>query len=130
MASLRKRGKVWYYRFVDENGHRCEVRGCADKRETLNLATAAEARAAKLREGFIDHQSEKVAAAGRRAIREHLAEWRQALLDRGNTGTYARLQFKRVTKLVKFRTARRDRVRNHRRGESSGHALTLDYLRN
>jgi hypothetical protein len=28
MASLRKRGKVWYYRFVDEAGVKREERGC------------------------------------------------------------------------------------------------------
>ena len=38
MASLRKRAKVWYYRFTDENGVKRSRKGCTDKRATEELA--------------------------------------------------------------------------------------------
>ena len=38
MASLRKRGKVWYFRFVDADGVKVEQKGCPDRQRTLELA--------------------------------------------------------------------------------------------
>jgi hypothetical protein len=38
MASLRKRGKVWYYRFVDEHRAKVERKGCSDRRVTEEMA--------------------------------------------------------------------------------------------
>jgi hypothetical protein len=54
MASLRKRGKNWYYRFIDENGKLTEQKGCSDKRATEEMARAAESHTAKVRSGLID----------------------------------------------------------------------------
>ena len=34
MASLRKRGRVWYYRYTDADGIRRERKGFTDRRET------------------------------------------------------------------------------------------------
>ena len=42
MASLRKHGKVWYYRFTDADGIKRERKGCPDRRVTEDLARAAE----------------------------------------------------------------------------------------
>jgi hypothetical protein len=49
MASLRRRGKVWYYRFTDADGIKREVKGCPDKRVTEEMARAAESEAAKVK---------------------------------------------------------------------------------
>ncbi len=54
MASFRKRGKVWYYRYVDADGIKRSVKGCSDKRATEDLARDAEAEAAKIRAGLVD----------------------------------------------------------------------------
>ena len=40
MASLRKRGRVWYYKFIDGGGRPCERKGCPDKRATEEMARA------------------------------------------------------------------------------------------
>ena len=48
MASYRKRGKAWYYRFVDAAGVKREEKGCSDKRATEELARDAESKAAKI----------------------------------------------------------------------------------
>jgi hypothetical protein len=42
MASLGKRGKVWYYRYTDAAGVKREEKGCSDKRETEGMAREAE----------------------------------------------------------------------------------------
>jgi hypothetical protein len=42
MASLRKHGRVWYFRFTDASGRRVERKGCTDKRATQEMANAVE----------------------------------------------------------------------------------------
>ena len=54
MASLRKRGRIWYYRFTNSDGVKRERRGCSDKRATEEMARAAESEAAKIRDGLVD----------------------------------------------------------------------------
>ena len=54
MASLRKRGRVWYYRYIDSDGVRHECKGCPDRRETEAMAAALEAEATKVKAGLID----------------------------------------------------------------------------
>jgi hypothetical protein len=40
MASFRKRGKVWFYRFIDASGVQVERKGATDRRVTEGLAAA------------------------------------------------------------------------------------------
>ena len=54
MASYRKRGKVWYYRFVDADGVKHEEKGCTDRRVTEELARTAENEAARIKAGVFD----------------------------------------------------------------------------
>ena len=75
MASFRKRGKNWYYRFVDENGDKVELKGCPDRRATEELARKAETEAARIRGGTVDPKAERVGKQARRPIREHAAEF-------------------------------------------------------
>ena len=53
MASLRKRGKVWYYRFVDSNGDKIERKGCSDLQTTKGMARTAETEAAEIKAGLV-----------------------------------------------------------------------------
>lgn len=75
MASFRKRGKVWYYRFTDENGLKCSRKGCTDKRATEQLARDAETLIARRKAGLSDAKAERLAREARRPIREHIAEF-------------------------------------------------------
>jgi hypothetical protein len=68
MASLRKRGRNWYYAVVGPDSRRRELKGCSDKRATEQLA-AAEAEAARVRAGLLDPRAARVAEAARRPIR-------------------------------------------------------------
>src|SRR5208337_946533 len=54
VASLRKRGRVWYFSFIDQDGRPSERKGCPDKRVTEELARAAESEAAKIKAGLVD----------------------------------------------------------------------------
>jgi site-specific recombinase XerC len=75
MASLRKRGNVWYYRVVDAAGKQSERRGCSDKRATEGMAAAAEAESSRVRSGLSDPKVERMAASERKPINAHLADF-------------------------------------------------------
>ena len=75
MASLRKLGGNWYFRFVDEHGNKVERKGCLDRRVTLEMARAAEAETARSRAGLVDPRLELMAKEARRPISQHVAEF-------------------------------------------------------
>ena len=54
MASFRKIGRNWFYRYVDANGKQTERKGCPDRRETESMAATVEGDVAKVRAGLID----------------------------------------------------------------------------
>src|SRR3954454_15702083 len=90
MASFRKKGKVWYFRFVDAEGGKRERRGCPDRRATEEMARAAETEAAKVRAGLIDPKARRLADAGRRPIREHMEDFLGALTSKGGDPKHVR----------------------------------------
>jgi integrase len=100
MASFRKRGKVWYYRWTDGNGAKHERRGCTDRRATESLAAAAEAEAAQVRAGLIDTRGLARLAHEARPIADHLTDWQAALEARGGTAKHASVSARRVRRLA------------------------------
>jgi integrase len=100
MASLRKRGRVWYYAFTDASGRRVERRGCPDKRATEELARAAESESAKIREGLLDPKDKARREQESRPISEHVAAWGEALAARGGTDRHVSMSVQRVRRLV------------------------------
>jgi integrase len=100
MASLRKRGKVWYYRFTDADGVRREHRGCSDKRATEDLARDAESDAAKIRNRLVT--PDELACRGHRArpLSEHLAAWAESLESKGLTPKHIELATGRARRIV------------------------------
>src|SRR5271157_2600130 len=75
MASFRKRGRVWYYRFVDADGVKREEKGCTDRRVTEELAREKESEVAKIRSGLIDPRDTGYRDHGGRPLAEHLRDW-------------------------------------------------------
>jgi site-specific recombinase XerD len=100
MASLRKRGKVWHYRYVDADGRQRERKGCTDKRETERMAIAAETKAARIREGTLEPEALDQAAARRKPIREHLNEFIKALTAKGKDPKHVRLTEKYAARVL------------------------------
>src|SRR3954468_3361245 len=91
MASIRRRGKLWYYTYVDENGRKVERRGFTDKRKTEEHAREIEVRVARIRDGLVDPRAERLAEAGRRQIGEHQEEFIATLSDKGRDPKHVRL---------------------------------------
>src|SRR3954451_1421513 len=100
MASLRKRGKVWYYRFVDAEGAKRERRGCPDRRATEEMARAAESEAAKVRAGLIDPKQAAYQRHEVRPLADHLDDWHTYLIGKGSTRQHALLSRNRVRRLI------------------------------
>lgn len=100
MASLRKRGHVWYYRFVDADGVQHERRGCTGRRETEEMAAASEVEASKVKNGLIDHRDIALRGHGARSLADHLADWRADVLARGKTARHADQYHERAGKLA------------------------------
>ena len=101
MPSVRKRGRVWYYRFVDADGVQHERKGCPDRRETEAMAAASEAEAAKVKAGLIDPKALGFRAHGAALpLADHLADWRCDMLARGKTAKHADQYHERAGKLA------------------------------
>ena len=100
MASLRKRGRSWYYRFVDADGVMRSRKGCPDKRETESLAAAAELEVSKVRSGMIDPRDLAYRSHEARPLADHLEDWHRDMTARGKTPDHAKLFRDRSAKLI------------------------------
>src|SRR4051812_41236737 len=89
MASFRKIGRNWYYRFIGADGKQRERKGCPDRRETEGMAASAEAEAAKVRSGYIDPKAPGFLTHESRPLAEHLADFRAALEAKNGTRKHA-----------------------------------------
>src|SRR5262245_24897276 len=100
MASLRKRGRVWYYRFVDADGVKREERGWPDRRATEEMARAAEAEAAKTRAGLIDPKDIAYRRHAAEPLARHLDEFESDIRARGDTPHHARQHSDRARRVA------------------------------
>jgi len=107
VANVRKRGRIWYFRFVDADGTRVERRGCTDKRATEQLASHAESEANKIRAGLVDPKADAYRRHEARPMVDHLIEYRAYLADKGNTAKHAELTWARAARVVALSTGAR-----------------------
>ena len=108
MASLRKRGKTWYYRFVDADGIKVERKGCTDRRATEELAAKAESEAAKVKAGLIDPKEVAYRDHEARPLSDHLADFQRSLLAKDGTPKHAQVTGYRVRRVLDV--AKADRI--------------------
>jgi integrase len=85
VASNRKRGRVWYYTFIDHDDRKIESKGCTDKRETEDMATAAEVRSARIRNGEVSVRDADLPRQERRPIAEHVDAFEAMLQAKRST---------------------------------------------
>ena len=85
MASLRKRGRVWYFRYSDADGVKHEEKGCTDKRATEELARQKESDAAKIKAGLVDTRELTRIVHSGRPLDDHFTEYRASLIAKGAT---------------------------------------------
>jgi integrase len=100
MASLRKRGRTWYFRYVDTYGVRHECKGWPDLRETEAMVAAMEVEASKIKAGLIDPKALGYRNHEARPLAEHLAEWLRDMHARGKTRKHARQYLERAGRLA------------------------------
>src|SRR5512142_246470 len=84
MASFRKVGRNWFFRFIDADGVQRERRGCPDRRATEEMARAAESETAKIRAGLID----PFKVYRNRPIDDHLTDCLGYLRSEGSTAKH------------------------------------------
>ena len=105
MASLRKRGRVWYFSFIDQDGRPSERKGCPDKRVTEELARAAESEAARIKAGLVDTKELARIVHSGHPLDDHFTEYRASLIAKGATEKHANLasyRFRRVASVAKI----------------------------
>ncbi len=108
MASFRKRGKVWYYRFVDADGQKQEQKGCSDRRVTEEIARAAESSAARIRSRLDDPKVVAIRHHDARPLGGHIDDWHAYMLAKGSTPKHADLSRNRTRRVTDL--ARVDRI--------------------
>src|SRR5438309_376579 len=100
MASLRKRGRVWYYRFTDADGVKHERKGCPDRRETERMASGSEADAGMVRAGLADPKALGFRNHEARPLSAHLSDWRAGMLAAGKTPGHVGQFITRASRVV------------------------------
>src|SRR4051812_11815631 len=107
MASIRKIGRNWFYRYVDADGIQRERKGCPDRRETEAMAAHAETEASKIRSGMIDPRESVCRKHEARPLAEHVGAWHVFLIGKGSTQQHADLSRNRVQRLIDLARAKR-----------------------
>ena len=105
MASFRKKGNFWYYRYTDECGVKREKKGHWDKATTKAIAAAKEAEVSKIRAGYVDAKTLAYDVHESRPWSDHLADFQKSLLAKGGSQKHAQVttyRVKRVFELAKL----------------------------
>ena len=85
MASLRKKGKVWYVRVRDESGRQREVKAGPDKFVANQMKRDLESKTQRIKAGVLDPREADAMDAERIPITQHVADYIRPLrLGRGD----------------------------------------------
>jgi len=83
MASLRKKGKVWYVRVRDESGCQREVKAGPDKSVAQSIARDLESKVRRIKAGVLDPREADCLDAERIPITQHVADYVRNREDKG-----------------------------------------------
>jgi len=123
MASIRRRGKIWYYAYIDADGIRRERKGCSDRRETERMAAHAEAEAAKIRAGLADPKDIARRDHAKAPLAQHLRDWEASMAAKGLTPRHVAMFAARANRLAAMiagaSAAETERTRAERHGEKA-----------
>jgi integrase len=102
MASVFKANGATKYTilYYDENGDRRKKAGYTDKRASQELATKLETEARKIRDGLGDRKDIAYRDHGKRPLSEHVADWRQDMINCGKTLKHADQYRDRAGKVI------------------------------
>ena len=107
MASFRKLGRNWYYRFVDGHGVQKERKGCPDRRETEGMAAALEGNVAKIKAGLIDPKALGYKVHEARDLADHLKDFHAYLVAKGGTAKHGVVSTNRARKVLRLARIKR-----------------------
>jgi len=93
---VKKQSQCWYIKYRDADGIEQRVKGYKDKTATRQKAAELEKEAELARTGVVDRYKEH----RQTALTEHLKNFKQYLLDKGDTQDYARLTHNRVKAIL------------------------------
>jgi integrase len=102
MASFRKRGKIWYFTYTDENGDRKEEKGDQDQYECHKLAREKEDFADRVRRGRLDPREARLIEQGKKPLLDHVSDWRAFLLAKGTGQKQADMAHNRVQRIIEL----------------------------
>jgi integrase len=100
MASFRKKGRFWYYRYTDQNGDKRERKGHWDLATTKGMAANTEADVSKIRSGYVDPKTLSYAANEGRPLSDHINAWEESLRSKGATSKHVALFTTRARRVV------------------------------
>jgi integrase len=115
MASVRKKGKVWYFRYTDSNGVQRELPGCSDKRETEGMLADALAETARIRNGYIGTKDAAYRSHETKPLAEHIDAWQANLVAQGSSAKHAEHTSNRFRRLVAMMLGAKEALVDHRR---------------
>jgi len=94
--TVRKQSKYWYIDYKAADGRRKRVKGFKDKQATAQLAAQLELEAEQAQVGMIDKYKEH----RKRPLQAHMRDFKQSLLDKGDTKKHACLVYNRAKAVV------------------------------
>ena len=98
----------WVARWFDHTGKRREASTrTTDRAAAERILAKRIADAALRRDGVIDARDDRYAAAARRPLAEHVADWRAALIARGVTAKHSNMHVSRATRVINMVSAER-----------------------
>ena len=83
MASLRKKGKVWYVRVRDESGRQRQVKAGPDKSVAQSIKRDLEGKIQRVKAGTLDPREAGCLDAERIPITQHMEEYVRGLEAKG-----------------------------------------------
>jgi integrase/recombinase XerC len=100
MASLRKRGKVWYVRFRDASGRQIEKKCGPDRSVAQRIANGLESQVHAIKTGVADPREAGWAEAERKPLADHIDDWHNVLIARGRVRRYAQMSREKLLRLI------------------------------
>jgi hypothetical protein len=99
MASFRQRGRMWYYRYVNEIGKKIESKGHRDYKTTQAMAQKAELTVYQIRNGLISPKDAEILSQDAVPLKDHINAWKADILAKGSTAKHTEHTTNRVRRL-------------------------------
>ncbi len=93
---VKKQSKCWYVKYRNSEGIEKRVKGYPDKEATRQMAARLEKESALAQEGVVDRYKEHRT----RPLKEHVEDFRQSLLAKGNTKGYVDTIIARLSRII------------------------------